>query len=255
MNNVIYLSHGGGPYPLLREDLHENMISYYKEYGEKVKPEAIVVFSAHYEGDDFEVVYDFGDELYFDYYGFPEETYKYKYNPPKNETLGKEIINRINDYGLKAVSKKRGLDHGVFIPLMIMYENADIPVVQVSLKKGLDEEAHVKLGEALRGMDNILFIGSGFSYHNIRDFMRNSEVDQMNDEFHEALIKVVQSDMEESERKNRYINWEQLPHARKAHPRSEHFIPLLVCYGIAGTKGTVSFDDKITGKRCICVEW
>lgn len=252
MNHTIYLSHGGGPLPILRKDLHQNMFEYYENYGNRVNPKAIVIFSAHYEAEEFKVIHDF-DGLLYDYYGFPEEAYNIEYNPPKNHELGKKIIEILNKNGLQSSESKRGLDHGVFIPLKVMFPKENIPVVQVSLKRGLDEAEHIRLGEALSELDDVLFIGSGFSFHNLNSFFdQNKEVDKMNDAFHDALIDVLR---DETSVKEKLINWRSLPYANIMHPRHEHLLPLHICYGLNNKPGTIGFDDFITGKRCICVEW
>lgn len=254
MNNTIYLSHGGGPLPILRKDLHEDMYEYYQSYGKKISAKAIVIISAHYEADEFEVIYDF-DGLLYDYYGFPKESYEIEYDPPKNNILGEEIIELLNKNGLKAVASKRGLDHGVFIPLKIMHPEANIPVIQISLKKGLNEIEHINLGKALAELDDILFIGSGFSFHNLGSFFDNDlDVNEKNEVFHNKLIEVLNNE-NPVEIEEALVNWRKLPFAETIHPRHEHLIPLHVCYGINQEKGRIGFDGEITGKRCICVEW
>ena len=149
MSKTIYIPHGGGPLPLLDKPGHKNLLDFFESYAKDYRPKAIVVFSAHYETFDTEVIYDNGDDLVYDYYGFPEEAYTFEYKPPKDIVLGKRLLHELNKNGINAVSSKRGFDHGVYIPLMIMYPKADIPVIQISLKRGLDELFHIALGKAL----------------------------------------------------------------------------------------------------------
>lgn len=256
MSDVIFLSHGGGPLPLLDQEGHKEMISYYQEYSKKRNPKAIIVFSAHYEANEIKVVYNHSEELLFDYYGFPQETYRYQYNPIIDKILGEDIINRLKEAGIKASSEVRGFDHGVFVPLLLMYKNADIPVIQISLKQGLNPKEHIEIGKALALLEDVLFIGSGSSYHNLREYMvERSDVDTRNNAFQDALKEIITSDISEDQREKKLLNWETLPYARSIHPRAEHLIPLFVCYGIKQKKGTVVFDDFIFGKRNICVEW
>lgn len=256
MNDVIFLSHGGGPLPILDKEGHSSMIEYYQSYGKHKQPKAIVVISAHNEADPIEVIIDHNEELYFDYYGFPPESYQYQYNPPINKEIGLQVVDLLQKQGFDVNQSNKGFDHGVFIPLMIMYPDASIPVIQVSLKTGLDPEEHIKMGEALSKLEDVLFIGSGSSYHNLRAYMSNNKEDNIkNDLFHKELIDIVSSNITESERRNKLINWNQLPYARSVHPREEHLIPLMVCYGIKQKQGKISYDDAIFGKRNICIEW
>lgn len=256
MSNVIFLSHGGGPLPLLQEDGHKEMIQYYKEYAKTKHPKAIIVISAHYESETVKVIYQHPSKLLYDYYGFPKETYEYQYNPPINQELGETILKKLTSNGIEAKSEVRGFDHGVFVPLLIMFPNADIPVIQISLQKNLDPKKHIKIGEALSGLDDVLYIGSGSSYHNLREYMnKDIGVNHLNDEFQDALKDIITSNIDEKTREENLINYQNLPNTNFVHPRVEHLIPLHVCYGIAKKAGKVIFDDQIFGKRNICVEW
>lgn len=257
MSKTVYLPHGGGPLPLIDEKSYKNMNNYIRSIGEGYRPEAIIVFSAHLETNEVEVIYDNKSKLTYDYYGFPKETYEYKYNPPKNISLGKKIIALLNGKNIKAISSSRGFDHGVFIPLMLMYPKADIPVIQISLKKGLEEGFHISLGESLSSLknENILFLGSGFSFHNLRELMSGNEKDDKNDQFQDWLINVLTSETNEEVRKESLKNWKSAPNSMYAHPRSEHLIPLHICYGINGEKGKIDFNQEVLNKRTIAVSW
>ena len=256
MTDVIYLSHGGGPLPLLDKEGHKAMHDYYKTYAKDKHPRAIIIISAHYETDEFTVVTNHSDKLLFDYYGFPEISYTYTYNPPIDEEVNKEVLRALKESNIPVTESKRDLDHGVFIPLMIMFEEANIPVVQISLKRNLSPKDHIQLGEALGKIDDVLIIGSGSSYHNLRAYLDDSiNEKKKNDEFHNELIKVVTNDIPEADREQRLIYWKRLPHALHIHPREEHLIPLHVCYGVKKSKGKVLFDNDIFNKRNICIEW
>jgi len=256
MSKVIYLSHGGGPMPLTQPETHINLINYYKEFGNNYIPKAIIVFSAHLEKDDFTVISEHPEALLFDYYGFPKEAYNYKYNPPTDNVLKEKVIKNLLEKNIHVNEAKQGFDHGVFIPLMLMYPNQEIPVIQVSIKKGLDELEHIKLGRAFKELANeeILFIGSGSSFHNLREIMGQSGNDK-NNEFHNGLVDILTKDITEEERTAQLIDWRKLPNATFCHPRSEHLIPLLICYGIKESKAEISFDNIIIGKRNICALW
>jgi aromatic ring-opening dioxygenase catalytic subunit (LigB family) len=153
----------------------------------------------------------------------------------------------------------RGFDHGLFIPLKLMYPQADIPCLQLSLVKGLNSEAHINLGKALRGLlnENILVIGSGFSFHNLRAFFGNQPgtPDPANDAFQDWLIETCTATPSQPEREKRMIEWEKAPSARYCHPREEHLLPLHVCIGMAGMPAKLIFDDDIFGKRNVAFQW
>lgn len=256
MSDVVFLSHGGGPLPLMNDPGHKEIVKFYEDYGKNKNPKVIIIISAHYESDEVKVIYNHPKELLFDYYGFPKETYAYEYNPPIDTQTGKQILSLLNENGIKATESNRGFDHGVFVPLLKMFPNGNIPVIQISLKKGLNPLTHINIGKALSTIEDALFIGSGSSYHNLRAYMSNTKEDvKKNEDFHDDLSRLVSSDMSEKEREKELIEWDKLPNARFIHPREEHLIPLLVCYGIKQHKGTVVFDEHIFGKRNICIEW
>lgn len=258
MSKTLYLPHGGGPLPLIDQKTYNNMNNFIKNIGNSYKPEVIIIFSAHLETKEVTVIYNHDEALLFDYFGFPEETYNYKYNPPKDLILGKKIIKELNNSGIKTTSSKRGFDHGVFIPLMIMYPKESIPVIQISLKRGLDELFHINLGKALSFLKNekILFLGSGFSFHNIRSFFANNKIDEKNNQFHDWLINVISSDkITEDDRVQMLVDWKKAPNSSYVHPTVEHLIPLHICYGINQRSGKIVFNEEISNKKTIGVLW
>lgn len=258
---VVYLSHGGGPLPILGDPSHAKMVSSLEELAQNVRrPEAIIVCSAHWERPVPTLLGRENPELFYDYYGFPREAYALDYPLPGNPSLAHRIreLCAASDIS-SAIDNERGFDHGVFIPLSIMYPQAEIPTVQISLISGLDPLAHIRLGNALQELtqENILIIGSGFSFHNLPQFFRNEGdvEDTKNDEFQEALIEICTHEHTPEETKRRLIAWRDLPHARYCHPREEHLLPLHLCYGIAERPGRLLFDDHILGKRSIALVW
>lgn len=256
MSKSLFIPHGGGPLPLIDETQNKDLNNFLRGYS-NLTPDAIVIFSAHYETNNVDVVYDNLDELTFDYYGFPKEAYEYQYNPPKNVELGNEIVNVLKNKGYDVSSTKRGFDHGVFVPLMLMFKEANIPVIQISINKNLDAKYHIELGKSLQFLTsrNVLVIGSGYSFHNMREFFSHSKTDDKNDQFHDRLIDILTSDITESKRIEELQNWDRIPHARYVHPRAEHFVPLLVTYGINQARGHIVLDKIIFNKRTIAVEW
>lgn len=258
---VIYISHGGGPLPILGDASHDLMVEFMKKLPSKLhKPEAIVVFSAHWEEDVIKVQSHKKPDMLYDYYGFPEASYHLKYDCAGNPELAKKIKESFNNYGIQCeLSEDRPYDHGSYIPLMLMYPQAEIPVIQVSLSHSLSAQTHYDMGKALQDLmdHNILWIGSGFSFHNMRafDFSGSNTVDQKNDVFQEALINICSNESFTSKKRNALLEWNQLEGARYCHPREEHLLPLHVCMGLVESSGEKIFDDYILGKRAVAFKW
>ena len=133
-------------------------------------------------------------------------------------------------------------------------------MVQLSLIKGLDPKKHIELGKLLSELsdENIMIIGSGFSFHNMSGFSFNNEniADPDNDQFQDWLIDTCcGEDYSEKNREERLISWEGAPHARYCHPREEHLLPLHLCFGASKKRAVKIFDDYIAGKRAIAFRW
>ena len=224
------------------------------------KPETILVISAHWEELNPMVTTGKQPDMIYDYSGFPPEAYQINYPAPGNPDFAEQIVTRIKDSGLTAWRhSQRGFDHGLYIPLMIMVPQAEIPCVQLSLMGSLNPESHLNLGKALSAIrqGSILVLGSGFSFHNMRALLSSDEYgsDSRNDDFQDWLIETLTIDMAEKERQQRLLEWEAAPSARYCHPREEHLLPLHVCYGMAQSKAEKVFDDKVMGKRSVAFLW
>jgi len=171
---IVYFSHGGGPLPILGDVGHKAMVDFMRELPTQLrKPSAILVISAHWEESAITVMDGETPPMFYDYYGFPAEAYEITYPTPGNPVLAHRIVEILKGKDiLVRTDSQRGFDHGLFIPLKLMYPQADIPALQISLLRGLDPVAHLALGNALSELltENILVIGSGFSFHNMRAF-------------------------------------------------------------------------------------
>jgi aromatic ring-opening dioxygenase catalytic subunit (LigB family) len=258
---IVYLSHGGGPLPLLGDASHKAMVDFMQRLPTRLrKPDAILVISAHWEESTATLLGAQHPPMFYDYYGFPDEAYAVTYAAPGNPELANRIAGLLNKNNLPArLDPKRGYDHGVFIPLKLMYPQADIASTQLSLVHGLDPTTHIAVGNALRELmsENILVVGSGFSFHNMRAFSWEgiNAPDPANDAFQNWLIERCTGPMSQSEREQRLIGWQVAPSARYCHPREEHLLPLHVCLGMADKPATVVFDDYILGKRAVAFLW
>ncbi len=258
---IVYFSHGGGPLPVLGDASHRAMNDFMMKLPSLLrKPDAILVISAHWEENVATLLGAATPPLFYDYYGFPEEAYTITYPAPGNPGLAERISGLLSRNQIPArIDTRRGFDHGLFIPLKMMYPEADIPATQLSLLRGLDPAAHLALGKALRALqgENILIIGSGFSFHNMGAFIWEGgrRTDAANDSFQNWLIETCTGPLSPSERQRRLIEWQKAPSARYCHPREEHLLPLHVCAGMAGKTATTIFDDYILGKRSIAFLW
>jgi 4,5-DOPA dioxygenase extradiol len=260
--NVLFLSHGGGPMPLLGDAGHADMVACLQHIAGSIeKPSAILVVSAHWEAEISTITSAAAPSLIYDYYGFPEESYSIEY-----PCLGQpELANRVHEALLGAgiaakLDDQRGFDHGVFVPLKIMYPDAEIPCVQLSLLSSLDPEAHLQMGRALRALadSNVLIIGSGFSFHNMQAFFSSdtTESKAMNESFEKWLQQTCASaEISEEERSHRLLNWQSAPAARYCHPREEHLLPIHVCYGATGERCSEIFTIKILNKKSSMFLW
>ena len=258
---IVYFSHGGGPLPILGDASHQAMLDFMKQLPDQLKkPDAILVISAHWEENAATLLGAAAPAMFYDYYGFPQEAYEIKYPAPGSPELANRIAEILNKNNIPARSDpQRGFDHGLFIPLKMMYPQADIPSLQLSLLRGLNPMAHIGLGKALRDLinENILVIGSGFSFHNMRAFAweGTGRPDPANDAFQNWLIETCTGPIPQSEREQRLIEWEKAPSARSCHPREEHLLPLHVCLGMADKPAKLVFDDQILGKRSVAFLW
>ena len=172
------------------------------------KPDAILVISAHWEERVATVLGSASPSMFYDYYGFPDEAYAIQYPAPGHPDLARRIAQMLNQNQIRAsIDARRGFDHGLFIPLKMMYPHADIPAVQLSLLSGLDPEAHLQLGQALGTLlnENILVIGSGFSFHNMGAFIWEGgrKTDTANDAFQNWLIETCTHPLSPSDRQQR----------------------------------------------------
>lgn len=261
-HRTLYISHGGGPLPLLGDTGHTEMVSHLQRIASELpKPSAILLISAHWEEERPTITGSANPGLIYDYYGFPEEAYSISYPAPGEPHLAKNVFKLLEGKGLQPViDNSRGFDHGMFIPLKIMYPDADIPCIQLSLVNTLDPAMHIRMGEALTDIqhEGLLIIGSGFSFHNMNAFFApgNTHNNEMNEAFESWLIETCGTkDIDEAVRRKLLINWDKAPHARFCHPREEHLLPLHVCYGLNKCASRESFQLNILGKRASFYLW
>jgi len=261
LSPVLFIPHGGGPLPLLNDPGHRALIEFLQGVQGRIPmPSAICVISAHWEEPIATVTGNASPSLIYDYTGFPESAYSIQYPAPGSPSLANKIYAALRQNGIPArLDEQRGFDHGLFVPLKLMFPYAGIPCVQLSLLNNLDPAAHIAMGKALRPLrlDNVLFIGSGFSFHNMRAFFTgNQSVDKQNTAFQEWLIDTcTDPKLSFNERASRLIAWQQAPAAHYCHPREEHLLPLHVCAGLSDDVAELVFDGEVLGKKTCGFIW
>ena len=229
----VFLSHGAPTLPLTDTPAR----SFLRQWGTKLqRPKAILVVSAHWETAEPMVnAVDVNDTIH-DFYGFPQELYELRYAAPGAPDIAERIADKLNAAGLGCgIDRRRGLDHGAWVPLLLMYPNADIPVLQLSVQTHLGPEHHLRIGRALASLrlEGVLIIGSGSFTHDLSEFRGHGPndpspdwVDGFADWFDAALTNSQIADLIDYRR--------QAPFAVKNHPTEEHLLPLYVALGAAG---------------------
>jgi aromatic ring-opening dioxygenase catalytic subunit (LigB family) len=212
------------------------------------RPRAIVLVSGHWLEPAFVATSGERPSLIYDYRGFPPHTYELRYPAPGDPALAADIAARLHAVGLPSgTSPVRGFDHGMFIPLKVMFPDAAIPIVQLSLHAGMDPALHLDAGAALAPLrdEGVLVVGSGMSFHNMRGY-GDPRFGPVSDVFDEWLVATIESPADV--RRARLVDWAQAPQARLCHPpgAEEHLIPLMVAAGAAGADaGRRVFSDRV----------
>jgi len=258
---TLFIPHGGGPC-FFMSAVSPQPPSIWDGLGEHLRglaasirhPEALLVISGHWETEIPTVHTGAAHSLYYDYYNFPEHTYRLTYPAEGAPAVAARTRALLALAGIEtATEASRGLDHGVFIPLKLVYPDADIPIVQLSLQADLSPQRHLAIGRALAPLrdDNVLIIGSGMSFHNMNAFRRpGPDYIGVSDDFDTWLTQAVTSP--QAEREHALARWAEAPAARIAHPREEHLIPLMVAAGAAGSDaGTRIYAERLGGITAI----
>ncbi|AQS86285.1 MAG: class III extradiol ring-cleavage dioxygenase [Acetobacter aceti] len=250
---VLFLPHGGGPCFFMDWAGWDKMEAYLRGVAATLprKPSAILVVSGHWETREPTVTTAENHSLLYDYYGFPDHTYHLKYPAPGSPALAARVRSLLTLAGIRsAEDDSRGLDHGVFIPFMLAFPDADIPVVELSLHEDMNAAEELRVGHALAPLrdENVLIVATGMSYHNLRQFMTGDPAtDAMARLFDRWLSQTVEASP--ADRHQALTNWEHAPGARICHPREEHLLPLMIAAGAAGQdRGVRTYSDVVMGK-------
>lgn len=259
---TLYYPHGGGPWPwtpAFTPQLGRDYLPlrrYHESWTQHLPrpPFGIVMVSAHWQAKVPTVMTSERPGLYYDYYGFPADTYSIKWPAPGSPDLAARIRALLGEAGIDtAEDPHRGFDHGAFVPLKLAYPDARIPTVQLSLDGGYDPRKHIAIGRALEPLrdQGVLIIGSGMSWE---DF-RAADIARRSNEFDEWFSRTVTAP---AHTRNAALEaWEQqAPHARVAHPHEEHLLPMMVVAGAAGADvGRIAWNGSLIDIRVSAVHF
>ena len=231
-----FISHGGGPRPWI-----EGMARELKPLGDALarmpneigtRPRAVLMISGHWEEDAYTVQTAPHPPMLYDYYNFPPHTYEIAYPAPGDPALAERVAELVSAAGLPvARDADRGYDHGTFVPMAVMYPKADMPLIQLSMRRHYDPAEHFRLGQALAPLrdEGVLIVGSGLSYHNLRNFGPGAKAPS---EAFDAWLSEVLTHAPDT-RTAEVLDWEQAPSARVCHAEEDHLVPLFTALGAA----------------------
>lgn len=233
-----FLSHGGGPWPYLDGPIR----TAYAKLERSLKalfadddaiPRAVLVVSGHWEDAVFAVSSHPHPPMIYDYSNFPEHTYEVQYRAPGSPALAQRVHRLLQDGGIDCrIDPERGFDHGTYCVMEPARPQADIPIVQLSIKASYDPREHIEAGRLLAPLrdQGVMIIGSGLSYHNLRMFGADGSIPSR---AFDAWLNDSLVGCSGEQRRLRLEQWETAPSARKAHPREDHLLPLMVAAGAA----------------------
>ena len=254
MQPTYFINHGGGPCFFLdpgpMRDTWRELETYLQSFAGALDewPRAILVISGHWEEAHPTVNAGAAPPLLFDYSGFPAHTYQLTWPAPGDPDLALRVRELLDTAGIASgTDSARGWDHGVFVPLKVMFPRADVPAVQLSLQRGLDPATHLAIGRALTPLrkEGVLIIGSGQTYHNMRGFMGGRRTADPAAEVFDAWLRAAMTD---GRRRDQALTaWAQ--GSRDAQPHEDHLLPLMVAAGAAsGDPGRIAFQGHALGK-------
>lgn len=234
----LFVSHGAPTFALnpgtAGQALHDMAARLLQAYG---TPRAIVVVSAHWETPEATVGASGQPATIHDFGGFPEALYALRYPAAGAPDVAAELVACLNAAGLPAaIDRQRGLDHGVWVPLMHMFPQADIPVIPLSLPSHGGPQQALALGRALAPLAErgILIVGSGSITHNLGDYRRAWQQGGQTPAYVGEFADWLAARLAENDIANLLDYRHASPHGRHAHPSEEHLLPLFVALGAGG---------------------
>ena len=253
-----FLSHGGGPWPWMMgtggspfDALDASLKSLRRELGER--PKSVLMVTAHWEEPVFTLSSAAHPPMVYDYYGFPREMYAIRYDAPGDPVLAERAASLLNAGGMAVrLDPERGFDHGTFSLMRAIWPEAEMPVVQLSIRADYDPAAHIAAGRLIAGLrdDGVAIIGSGLSYHNLRNMGPDARgPSHAFDHWLQTSLLGTSS----GQREQALTHWTAAPAARLAHPREDHLLPLMVAAGAGGEDpATLAYhEDTFLGSMAV----
>ena len=254
---TFYIPHGGGPCFFMDDPrgTWTGMAAFLRSLPGLLpeRPKAILIVTGHWETEGFQFTGAEKPPLVYDYYGFPKHTYELRYDAPGDPALAARAAGLLREAGYASgVDPARGIDHGAFVPLKVAFPDADIPLVEMSLDRGLEPAMALAVGRALTPLrdEGVLIIGAGMSYHNMRGYgdPRSTGPSQAFDDWLSEAVGKAPEDRREA-----LSAWASAPAARASHPQEEHLMPLMIAAGAGGTGskvyGEIVMETMISGFR------
>jgi 4,5-DOPA dioxygenase extradiol len=235
----VFVSHGA---PTLALDNHDETHLFLKQLGGQLpQPKAVLCVSAHWTTARPAVSTAVQPETIHDFYGFPDALYDILYAAPGAPDLAEQTLSLLSESGIECEAHAtRGLDHGAWVPLMLMYPRADIPITQLSVMPKQGANVHYAIGRALRPLteQGVLILASGGATHNLRDV--EFRPDAATADYAKAFADWLRNAIVNNDREAILDYVEQGPYAVQNHPTPEHFLPLFVALGAASDDDTGS---------------
>lgn len=230
---VLFVSHGSPMHAIMPSAAAS---AWAEMVADLPRPRAVLMVSAHWETEIPLLGGAAQPETIYDFRGFAEALYALQYPVSGAPDIARQVLDILRESGFMAgIDGCRGIDHGAWVPMLKMYPQADVPMLQLSIQPDMGAAHHFQLGRALQGLQRagVLIIGSGHMTHNLRDWIwraGNSNIEQYAQEFRDWVDARVQTGNIDE-----LLNWQaRAPHAGRAHPTPDHFLPLFVALGAAG---------------------
>ncbi len=229
---TVFVSHGAPTLPLSEAAARDFLAGYGKMLG---RPSAILAVSAHWETAAPRLSAATQPETIHDFYGFPRALYEMRYAAPGAPELAARAAALLERAGIAAAGEERGLDHGAWVPLLLMYPEADIPVTQLSVQTARGAAHQFKIGAALQALrdDGVLILASGSATHNLGE-LRMGAIDAPTVPWVGAFTDWLAAAVEDGRSDDLVDYRRRAPHAARNHPSEEHFLPFFTALGAAG---------------------
>ncbi|PSJ38760.1 DODA-type extradiol aromatic ring-opening family dioxygenase [Allosphingosinicella deserti] len=247
--SAFFIPHGGGPCFFMDDPSGQwtGMAEFLRALPQTLPalPTAIIVVSGHWETEGFAFTGAAQPGLIYDYHGFPPHTYALRYDVPGAPEFAARAAGLLRSAGLEAtVDSQRGLDHGVFVPMMVAFPQASIPMVEMSVDRRLDPTLHIQAGRALAALrdEGVLILGSGMSFHNMRAY-GDPRFTAASEAFDAWLAGAVA--LPGDARAAALAAWAEAPAGRLSHPREEHLLPLMVAAGTSERPGARVYGERV----------